>query len=130
MINVELAVARGLSDEDIEAINLRHNTREVTETALAMIAAGQGRGVPDDRWDLLKVWRANESELQKLWGFPVDSSYHKEFRIEGCSCPKEDNEQYVGTQYRYVSKSCPFHGLVAKHDEALYTAIKVAKGII
>lgn len=128
MINVELAVARGLSDEDIEAIKERHQFRTVTENALAMIASGQGRGVPADRWNLLRAWRANESELQKLWGFPVDSSYHKEFRIEGCSCPKEDNEQYVGTQYRYVNKSCPFHGHTARHDEDTHTATETAKG--
>ena len=116
MIIVELAVACGLSDEDIKAIEERHKFRDVTETALEMIALGQGRGVPDDRWILLKAWRANESELQKLWGFQPNPHYHKEFRIAGCTCPKEDNEQFVGTEYRYVSKICPFHGIEANAE--------------
>ena len=103
MINVELAVARGLSDEDIKAIEERHKFRD-------------GRGVPADRWNLLRAWRANESELQKLWGFQPNPHYHKEFRIAGCTCPKEDNEQFVGTEYRYVSKICPFHGIEANAE--------------
>lgn len=110
MINMELAVARGISDDDIKRIEECHKFREVTEGAFSLIADGQGRGVPHDIKDLLKFWRANEAELQQLWKFPIDPTYYKEFYIPGCLCPKEDNEMYVGTHYRYINRTCPLHG--------------------
>lgn len=118
MINAELARDRGLSEAAINQIKERHEFRKAVENALAMVALGQGRGELPDRWNLLKAWRANECELQELWGFQPNPHYHKEFRIAGCTCPKEDNEQFVGTEYRYVSKVCPFHGIEAKAEEA------------
>lgn len=115
MINLELAIARGISDEDIERIKECHQFRDAIEGSFGIIAAGQGRNIPEDIPQLLKAWRGNEAKLQTLWGFDVNSNYYKEFYIPGCSCPKEDNEQYVGTVYRYVSKTCPIHGQGAKN---------------
>lgn len=52
-----------------------------------------------------------EYGLQALWKFELSSDYHSYwFRVNGCACPKNDNDFLVGTAHRVITKSCPFHG--------------------
>jgi len=50
-----------------------------------------------------------EFGLQDVWGFPRDENYHQWFRLPGCSCPKLDNADFVGTALRIYSHDCPLH---------------------
>lgn len=53
-----------------------------------------------------------EFTLQKIWRFPQDKNYHRYwFKIPKCQCPKVDNEERVGTEYRIISESCKIHNL-------------------
>lgn len=51
-----------------------------------------------------------EFELQRLWGFPQDRSYHRFWELPQCECPKMDNEERYGTDYTVVTSDCPLHG--------------------
>lgn len=51
-----------------------------------------------------------EYELQLLWGFHKDKSYHEWFKVPQCQCPKTDNQERQGTPYQIYNKSCPIHG--------------------
>lgn len=50
-----------------------------------------------------------EYSLQGLWKFPRDSSYHTHWlEIKGCTCPRLDNQDYLGFGKIRVS-DCPWH---------------------
>jgi len=67
MINMELAKQRGISQENIEAINALH-------TLLERLIQSYTLDVPyQEARDLV---RSVEFTLQKLWGFPQDDLYH------------------------------------------------------
>lgn len=52
-----------------------------------------------------------EYELQKAWNFPQDKNYHSyQWSLQGCTCPKMDNKDAVGTGIKYTRKDCPWHG--------------------
>ena len=53
-----------------------------------------------------------EYALQKTWKFEEDSKMHRYWnRINGCTCPKDDNLLALGTGVRYYSSSCMWHGV-------------------
>ena len=67
----------------------------------------------DDSNKLKKCAKQIESiefKLQGLWGFPLDRNYHKWFNVPKCSCPKIDNLERLGTEYRIFEEGCPVHG--------------------
>ena len=52
-----------------------------------------------------------ESQLQELWGFPVDERYHHySFKLKGCSCPYMDNMERLGSGMFFINKKCIVHG--------------------
>lgn len=60
-----------------------------------------------------------ESQLQRLWGFPQDERFfYYEFWIDGCTCPKLDNEDAKGTKYRFFNTVCPIHNKEGWEDES------------
>lgn len=51
---------------------------------------------------------ACEYALQRAWGFPEDSNYHRHWLTPRCKCPRHDNEE--GFSYHSIySESCPVH---------------------
>lgn len=65
--NLELAKQRGISQENIEAINTLHTLLERLISSYTLDAPYQ------EARDLV---RSAEFTLQRLWGFPEDESYH------------------------------------------------------
>lgn len=52
-----------------------------------------------------------EFELQELWNFPQDVSYHKYWiYLPGCLCPELDNYDLLGVNLREINTGCPWHG--------------------
>lgn len=67
-----------------------------------------------------KVVRGLEFALQKLWNFPQDKNFHRyQFMINGCDCPKMDNEDMFqfGQPYRYYNMECPVHSVKTKKSK-------------
>jgi len=50
-------------------------------------------------------------KLQELWGFPQDPNYHRWWEVPKCVCPKLDNTDSYGTNYRIIRGDCPVHSL-------------------
>ena len=59
---------------------------------------------------LAKIETALEFHQQELWGFKRDENMHYWWQVPKCRCPKLDNQERYGTQYRIVSGDCPVHG--------------------
>jgi len=52
-----------------------------------------------------------EYKMQELFGFKINRNYHRYWlQIPTCTCPKLDNKDNYGTQYRIYNIDCPAHG--------------------
>jgi len=51
-----------------------------------------------------------EYQLQRAWGFPSNSYYHRFWEVPRCTCPKTDNEDRYPSGYYIMDKGCPVHG--------------------
>lgn len=51
-----------------------------------------------------------EFELQKLWGFEEDKNMHEWYMVPKCTCPRMDNHDYKGTEFKIINAECPIHG--------------------
>lgn len=61
--------------------------------------------------DLPKLIEAVEYQMQEVLGFNKDSKFHSYWnKLDGCTCPKMDNDELFGTGERIISEDCPFHG--------------------
>lgn len=58
---------------------------------------------------LFVLLRNIEFELQILWGFEPNESWHGAFRWPHCTCPKWDNREAY-PHYFIISGGCPLHG--------------------
>ena len=101
-INPRLAEKRGISKETLAKIEHLHSYRNHLDKDRL-----EGKLSRDE---YLKLWAANEYDLQELWGFPRDASMHAFWNSEYCTCPKMDNRERVGTGYFIYNKDCPLHG--------------------
>lgn len=66
-------------------------------------------GTPREVVDLVNGY---ETVLQNLWGFPYNPNmFRYQHRINGCLCPKLDNNELVGSEDLFIKDStCPYHG--------------------
>ena len=52
-----------------------------------------------------------EFEMQDRWNFKQDINYHIHWlKLRGCSCPKTDNKERVGSGYYVTDSKCIYHG--------------------
>lgn len=104
-LNNHLAVAQGVSCEQLEALKRLHQ-KKLSLFALARLT--------DDKATLRRIaqdFEATEYEMQQNWNFPIDSKYHEWYTIPKCTCPKMDNMERRGiTEDRIISELCPVHG--------------------
>lgn len=108
-INKSPARSRGLDETTIESIE---HTMEGLEYILEN---------PQDTSNtpevVVRLVEDYEILLQRLWGFDENKDHHKYwFRINGCMCPKMDNEDAFGTGIRYYLMRCPYHSNVLKTE--------------
>lgn len=100
---MELAKAKNLSDETIATLNKLY-------LVLHTVTKNPAERSSDPKV-VVSMIEGIEYTLQLLWGFPMDRNFHKYwYKINGCTCPKLDNMDVYGTEYRYLNKECPFHG--------------------
>jgi hypothetical protein len=60
--------------------------------------------------DLVIDWEMCQFELQSLWGFKEDSSFHEFWTLPQCQCPVMDNRENKGYYRRIINLGCPLHG--------------------
>lgn len=57
-----------------------------------------------------------EFELQMLWGFEPDKSFHKSWTWPKCECPYWEN-RHMPRGIQWVYKHCPIHGTEIKKSK-------------
>jgi hypothetical protein len=106
MINMDLAMGRNLSEITVKLIEQNHEAIEHMFKGIDQHVSELGyKGVVD-------YIEIIEYRLQYLWGFPMDKNYHKYwFEVPGCTCPKLDNHDMIGSSRAVFNMTCPFHGI-------------------
>lgn len=103
-LNINLVRGMTLSQKEVDEIRSLHKLRLIVEDRLEEV-------VDKDTIELLmRFWRKIQFDLQKAWGFPEDSRFHREYDIPCCKCPKMDNDDLIGTDVRVYNKDCKLHG--------------------
>jgi len=102
-INKRLAEERDIMPETQTAIEI------VGQRLFNILARPEMYADKDQISDIIQGF---EYVLQHLWGFDMHWKMHRYWmEVKGCTCPKMDNIDYVGTTYRIFSENCPYHGL-------------------
>lgn len=110
VVNEALAKKKGLSEQTINKINSLHD-----ECDKLIVIMDETEVNSLEFQTSLYQWRQHQTELQKLWGFKVDSSKWMEYKIiPKCKCPQMDNDD-AGCHY-YVNGNCPVHAKEVKKN--------------
>lgn len=102
LFNVEYARQQGCTEAELLVMNMVYvDLQNLLETP------DEECGTPREAVERLQHL---EFFLQYLWKFDMHKKYHRYwFEIDGCTCPKMDNCDRVGTAYKVISKGCPYH---------------------
>ena len=101
-MNYQLAESKGLSEERIKLLEVLYKRMHSTLTRPEMFT--------DSYHKALERVRQIEYTLQYCWGFEENPSmWRYDFYLKGCTCPKTDNEELVGSDMRIYAKDCPYH---------------------
>jgi len=104
VINPLLTKEKGLSDETISKIISKHIEK-------LRVYEKMKKAEDDNTLQFFAdMVREIEFELQDLWGFERDYSFHEWYLVPGCICPKIDNRERRGTKYQIIDLNCPIHG--------------------
>jgi len=103
-LNMNLAKAKGVSEETLQKI------ADIHETKYAVLDLMRACEEKESLRALAKQITEIEFSLQDLWGFPLDENFHRPWQLPHCTCPKMDNEERYGTKYTIVNCSCIIHG--------------------
>ena len=101
-LNSRLLAKQEVSDENIEKLK---------EVHVRKLEVFDKMKETDDKQQLkeLAITVENiEFELQKLWGFKEDKNMHEWYMVP--KCPKMDNYDYKGTEFKIINLDCPVHG--------------------
>ncbi len=100
-LNPFLVFEKGLDQAAIDRIAELHRQKDLIFDRMET----------EDDPELLLSVTLLEFQLQKEWGFPLDSSFHRWFEVPRCKCPHLDNRENLGiSNYRIINGDCPWHG--------------------
>ena len=108
-LNGELIQRMNLSDEIVQKISNLHKFKYLLFKRMEQC--------PEKDLPLWNEYVVEcEYALQRAWGFPEDSAYHKHWLTPRCTCPKECGQESLG-YYSIYGRDCPVHTLSrSKYD--------------
>ena len=101
-LNGDLIQRRNLSYETVQKISNLHKSKYLLFKKMEQCPE---KDLP--LWNEYVV--ACEYALQRAWGFPEDSDYHRYWLTPRCKCPKEDGQESLGYRSIY-NLNCPVYG--------------------
>lgn len=104
VLSESLIAQQGLTPDRIELLKEYHVRK------FNVIAKMEGTDDSGELKVLAEKVKEIEFELQRLWGFDKDETYHYWYEVPKCQCPKIDNAERRGTNYQIVNMDCPVHG--------------------
>lgn len=104
-LNQRLATKQGVTDDELHALRASHQLR-----FYLFQIANANKDHPLTLQMLARLFSNLESEQQELWHFGADLNFQRFFDLPGCTCPRMDNEERLGTPYKIHNTTCPIHG--------------------
>lgn len=105
MLNPRLAARQKVTDDQLQALRASH----VVRRAIFDVAEAN-RTHPTTLRMLATLFAHLESQQQELWNFGANPDFQRFFDLPGCTCPKMDNAERLGTPYKIYDPGCPIHG--------------------
>lgn len=104
VLNERLIKEKGLSDLTVQRLKESHVIKD------AIFALMDEVDDPVVLRHLASMVENLEFAQQKLWGFPLDESFHLWYIVPKCTCPKMDNYDSRGVKdQRIIVSDCPIH---------------------
>ena len=104
ILNESLLRKQRINEEDENLIRVSHTLKDGLFKKMSET---------DDKEELrtlAKLVENLEFIQQKLWGFPLDESFHLWYLVPKCTCPKMDNREATGVKnHRIIVSDCPIH---------------------
>lgn len=104
LLNARLISNQDLKQEEVDKIYKLHRVRNCYITLMNISTS------KEDLRYLSQIVTQIDFQLQRLWKFKEDSSYHRFWELPKCDCPKMDNQDVHGTGHRYINPNCIIHG--------------------
>lgn len=104
LLNENLLEKQKVTEDNIEKIRLLHIQK------LELFDKMNEESDSIKLRDFAKEFEGIEFKLQALWNFPINKNYHEWYTVPKCSCPKMDNKEYRGTEFRIYNQECLIHG--------------------
>jgi hypothetical protein len=109
LLNKKLIVQQDLSDDDVAELEHLHNVREQLFDIADDCDLDDPASVATLR-TMADLLESLEYNMQRVWKFPQNSNFHSWwFQIPHCSCPKLDNQDWIGHPNRVYSGTCIVH---------------------
>ena len=106
MLNPKMVAKQKISDGGVKVlISLHQDINKVIEKM-------ENTDDPTELRKLNEEWVQLQFRLQEAWKFDRNSNFHHWYTVPKCRCPKMDNEERYGTDWRIVNSECPVHGSV------------------
>lgn len=104
-LSENLIIKQNLSDEEIEAIKIVHQARFGKIELMQTLDPTDKKALHVLRDEITEL----DFQLQELWKFGRNLNFHRFFDLPHCRCPKMDNQDSLGTDYRVIAFDCPLH---------------------
>lgn len=114
LLNENLLKSQQINEETELGIRAVHTMLDLVLNNPELVGLNRASGVV----------RGLEFALQKLWNFPQNENFHRyQFMIDGCDCPKMDNEDMfrTGQPGRYINMECAIHNPKTIKDVKIQT---------
>jgi hypothetical protein len=105
-LNASLLKRKNL-EGSLSLIKRLHIFRINTEQKMSALDPVKDKAVLRQLYD---KWLNNEHRLQEAWLFPINDNMIRTWNVPHCHCPKSDNEEFYGTEFKHVVSGCPIHG--------------------
>lgn len=102
-LNTHLIKRQKISDEKVEELKKLHVEK------LDVFNEMRNTDNKEELKALAQKVEDIEFALQKTWGFAENRNFHEWYNVPKCRCPKMDNADNRGTEFRIYNESCPVH---------------------
>lgn len=119
MLNEELLIKQKVTKKQVKGLLELYNAKDyLFKLEKSLI---DSHTLSKENAGLIKNLLTNiEFSMQDNWNFERNKDYHKYwFRLNACSCPKLDNIENIGCEYRYINNKCIYHGYIQKEEDKL-----------
>lgn len=105
-----------INTDENRMVSLQDRINDMTDAELACLKAlhalmKEVKAEPrTEKYNPVQFIEDIEYTMQGVWGFSRDRDFHTHWiDLKGCTCPKIDNRERMGSPYKITALDCPWH---------------------